>query len=293
MCFQPFEVFEINLTSLRLRDFLTFNFYITNSILTLILLTSICITISLIVLYDNKFIPSLIRWFLNALIIFTLQQVKNQIGHRPTPWFSLFILYFIFVLSADYIGLLPFSFTLTSQFNFVLIPSFSIFIGQTILIVIYNFIPFLSHFVPEGIPKAIGLFLFNIEIISYLFRAISLPVRVFANMVAGHVLLFLMSTALLIHYEAMRGLVLKCSFIFILTIWIAVFHLELLVAGLQAYVFLTMISIYSKDLGTQNHPLIEIKRRILFLKNLYKRTFSIWFCKPKQVIVFLKQKMTL
>jgi hypothetical protein len=72
-------------------------------------------------------------------------------------------------------------------------------------------------------------------------------------MVAGHVLSFLMATALVINYEVLRGFSLKLSSFFILFIWFCVFHLELLVAYLQAYVFLTMISIYAKDLGYNRH----------------------------------------
>lgn len=202
-----------------------------------------------LVLRQNYLIIGLKRSILTSGVSFAINQIKNQVGYQMTPWLSLFVLYFIFILLFDYVGLLPFQLTLTSQFNYVLIPTASVFIGLTIRVVTDNLKPFLAHFVPAGIPKAIGVFLFGIEVISYFFRAISLPVRVFANMVAGHVLLFLMATALIINYELLEGLSFKISLFFILFIWFAVFHLELLVAYLQAYVFLTMISIYAKDIG--------------------------------------------
>src|ERR1700735_3140517 len=85
-------------------------------------------------------------------------------------------------------------------------------------------------------------------------------------MVAGHVLLFLMATALIINYEVLRGIFLKLSLVFILFLWFCVFHLELLVAYLQAYVFLTMISIYAKDLGVnrknERFSIFSILRKI-------------------------------
>jgi len=264
--YQPFEPFELNITKINLRlKFL--NLFLLNSSMTLCLVFILIFIIFIGSVYSSNFIPNILRYHSNALLLFAVSQVKNQLGQRVTPWLSLFIFFFVFILFSNYFGLIPSSFTLTSHFNYVLIPTSSIFLGITIRVFTDNFYSFIHHFVPSGIPKVIGVFLFGIEIISYLFRAISLPVRVFANMVSGHVLLFLMATALYMNFEVFTGFSLKIALIILLFIWFAVYHLELLVAYLQAYVFLTMISIYAKDMG--HRP----KSRFNFRIHVFKERF--------------------
>jgi len=269
---QPFESFEIVLTKIGFRSFFI-NFFLINSSFVLLFIVIILIIIFYGILSDQYILISFKRYLVTNVVKFAINQVKNQTGYQITPWLSLFVLYFFFILIFDYIGLLPFQLTLTSQFNYVLIPTASIFLGLTIRIITDNFKVFISHFVPSGIPKAIGAFLFVIEIISYFFRGISLPVRVFANMVAGHVLLFLMATALTINFESLDSFSLKISLIFILFIWFAVFHLELLVSYLQAYVFLTMISIYAKDLGKNSFQKRQKKENYFLSK--YKKVINV------------------
>lgn len=264
--YQPFETFELYVSKLNFRTKL-FNFFFLNSSITLCLLFLIILFLFFFVQYSSYILPSFIRFIMDNLLIFAVAQVKGQIGRKSMPWLSLFVFFFIFILFSNYFGLIPFSFTLTSHFNYVLIPTASIFIGITIRIFTDNLLNFLRHFVPAGIPLAIGIFSFFIEIISYFFRAISLPVRVFANMVAGHVLLFLMATALFINFEMFDSISLKLSLFFILFIWFAVFHSEILVAYLQAYVFLTMISIYAKDMGKK-----PIKRNMTRFKEKTKNS---------------------
>jgi len=215
------------------------------------------------------------------LLKFIIFIVRNQVNYQALPWLSLFVYFFIFILLSNYIGLLPFGFTLTSHFVYVLLPTYSIFVGLTIRIVTDNLVEFVAHFVPKEVPKLIAILLFITEVISYIFRSISLPVRIFANMVAGHVLLFLIALALVSFIEFPKGLLNKMLIPVIILIWIAVFGLELLVAFLQAYVFLTMISIYAKDTGFVMSIRNRSRRRYATSKSITNLIFwgIIYYCR--------------
>ena len=163
--YQPFETFELYISKINFRTSFI-NFFFLNSNITLCLLFIIILFLFFFVQYSPFLFPNFFRFLMDNLLIFAVSQVKGQIGRKSVPWLSLFIFFFVFILFSNYIGLIPFSFTLTSHFNYVLIPTASIFIGITIRIFTDNFMNFLRHFVPAGIPVAIGIFLFFIEIIS-------------------------------------------------------------------------------------------------------------------------------
>jgi F-type H+-transporting ATPase subunit a len=143
------------------------------------------------------------------------------------------------------IGLLPYSFTVTSQVIVTFFFAIVIFIGVTIVGFAKNGLGFLKIFVPSGIPVFLLPLLVVIEIISFLSRPISLSVRLFANMLAGHTMLkvfggFVVSLGIL-------GGWLPLSFSVALT------ALEILVAFLQAYVFAVLSCIYLNDALHMHH----------------------------------------
>jgi F-type H+-transporting ATPase subunit a len=143
------------------------------------------------------------------------------------------------------IGLLPYSFTVTSQVIITFFFAIVIFIGVTIVGFVKNGLSFLKIFVPSGIPVFLLPLLVIIEIISFLSRPISLSVRLFANMLAGHTMLkvfggFVVSLGIL-------GGWLPLSFSVALT------ALEILVAFLQAYVFAVLSCIYLNDALHMHH----------------------------------------
>jgi len=128
--------------------------------------------------------------FLFVLVL--LKQVKNSTGIKFFPYFfSLFV----FILLCNVAGLLPYSFTITSQILVTFSLSLSTFIGINLIgVLIYKF-TFVNLFIPFSVPNLyLRTFLVFIEVLSYLIRPLSLGIRLFANMLAGHILLNILST---------------------------------------------------------------------------------------------------
>jgi F-type H+-transporting ATPase subunit a len=143
------------------------------------------------------------------------------------------------------IGMLPYSFTVTSHIIVTFFLAAIVFIGVTIIGFIKHGIKYLELFVPKGVPVVLLPVIIVIEIISYLSRPVSLSVRLFANMLAGHTMLkvfggFVISLGLL-------GGWLPLGFSVALT------GLEILVAFLQAYVFAILTCIYLNDALNLHH----------------------------------------
>jgi F-type H+-transporting ATPase subunit a len=145
----------------------------------------------------------------------------------------------MFILFANVLGLLPGAFTVTSHIIVTFGMAAFIFLMVTIVGLVRHGFGFFSYFAPEGAPMWLMPVMIPIEIISYLIRPMTLSIRLFANMVAGHVML------------AVIG-----GFAFALGVWagwlpVAVvsllFGLELLIACLQAYVFTVLTCIYLHD----------------------------------------------
>ena len=138
--------------------------------------------------------------------------------------------------------MLPFSFTLTAHLSITFFLAFSFNIGLIILGFVLNGYKFLYLFKPAGTPVFLLPLIIVIEIVSYLIRTFSLSIRLFANMMAGHCPLFVISSFVF-------GL-LNSSIVFIIPIffiYFAVFCLEFSIAFLQAYVFTILLSIYLND----------------------------------------------
>ena len=143
------------------------------------------------------------------------------------------------------IGMLPYSFTVTSHIIVTLAFAVFIFVGVTILGFVIHGFKYLKIFVPSGVPAVLLPIIMVIEIISYLSRPISLSVRLFANMMAGHTML-----------KVFGGFVISLGLVagwLPLTFSIALTGLEILVAFLQAYVFAILTCIYLNDALNLHH----------------------------------------
>lgn len=149
---------------------------------------------------------------------------------------------FFFILLSNFIGLIPFFFTVTSHVLVTFMLGFCTILGLTIIGFIKQKLRFLELFVPKGVPKMLLPLLVIIEVVSYISRGFSLSIRLFANLMSGHsllhILLFFMTKIL--KNSVLVGLI-------GLALITAIFILELGIAFLQAYVFIVLISIYLKD----------------------------------------------
>jgi F-type H+-transporting ATPase subunit a len=171
--------------------------------------------------------------------------ISDTAGSKAKPYFPFVFSLFMFVLFCNMLGMLPYSFTVTSHIIVTFALAAVIFVGVTIIGFVNHGIGYLKLFIPSGVPLFLLPLIVIIEIISYLSRPVSLSVRLFANMMAGHTMLkvfggFVISLGIL-------GGLLPLSFTVALT------GLEILIAFLQAYVFAILTCIYLNDALNLKH----------------------------------------
>ena len=165
--------------------------------------------------------------------------LKDTVGAEGRKYFPIIFTLFMFVLLGNLLGMVPYSFTFTSHIIVTFGMAFTIFIGVTILGFVKHGMHFFTFFAPPGTPVVMLPLLVPIEIISYLSRPISLSVRLFANMLAGHTLI-----------KVIAGFipVLGIAFgVLPLALVVALTGLEILIAFLQAYVFAILTCLYIND----------------------------------------------
>jgi len=164
--------------------------------------------------------------------------IRDTIGPEGRPYFALVFTIFMFVLFGNMWGMMPYSFTFTSHIAVTFAMAIVIFIGVTILGFVKHGFHFFSFFLPPGAPLFIAPLLIVIEIISYLSRPISLSVRLFANMLAGHTLL-----------KVFAGFIVSLGVFGVvpLAFVVALTGLEFVIAFLQAFVFTILTCLYIND----------------------------------------------
>ncbi|MFT9164680.1 MAG: F0F1 ATP synthase subunit A [Komagataeibacter saccharivorans] len=169
----------------------------------------------------------------------------DTIGPEGRAFFPFVFTLFFFILAGNYLGLLPFSFAFTSHVAVTVALALMVFVLSVIVSLKVQGAKFFAHFMPAGAPMALAPLLVPIEILSFLSRPVSLSIRLFANMVAGHVMLemFAAFTIML----AGLGLIGDALAVGPVVINIALMALELLVGALQAYVFAILTCIYLRE----------------------------------------------
>ena len=217
----------------------------TNASLFMMISASIILLFLFLGTKEKKIIPSKIQLVAEMFYAFVAKMINDTAGSKAKPYFPFIFSLFMFVLFCNMVGMLPYSFTVTSHIIVTLIMALFIFIAVTIIGFVKHGFKYLSIFVPSGVPAVLLPLITIIEIISYLSRPVSLSVRLFANMMAGHTMLkvfggFVISLGLL-------GGWLPLGFSVALT------GLEILVAFLQAYIFAILTCIYLNDALNLHH----------------------------------------
>lgn len=178
--------------------------------------------------------------FFELFYVFLAGIFKEQVGYRGQKYFPFLASTFFFVLILNIFGMIPYEGAISSQLIFNLSLSFSLLVILTIIGVLRQGSRFFLLFLPpKGVPKVMVPLIIFIEIISYFARGISLGVRLFANIMAGHTLLVIFSSFIL-QVNMFLGLGIF-SVIFLVT------FLEFFIAALQAYVFYVLLIIYFRD----------------------------------------------
>lgn len=238
----PMHQFEI-LRYVEL-DFLGVDVSFTNSSLWMVIAVALITAFTTLSMSGRALVPG--RWQSAAEMTyeFVASMVRDNVGTDGMRYFPFIFTTFMFVLFCNMLGMIPYSFTVTSHIIVTFAMAVLIFLGVTIIGFITHGLGFFKFFVPPGIPAVLLPLLVVIEIISYLTRPISLSVRLFANMLAGHTMLKVFA-----------------GFVVLMGIWgvlplvfmVALTGLEILIAFLQAYVFAILTCIYLNDALHMHH----------------------------------------
>ncbi len=206
---------------------------------TFMVLTVIVVSAFLVLgMRRNALIPGRWQSIVELLYIFIANLVRDTVGKEGRPYFPFIFTVFMFILVGNLFGMIPYSFTFTSHIVVTFAMALVVFIGVTIIAIAKHRLHFFTFFMPPGVPLLMAPLLVPIEIISYLSRPISLSVRLFANMLAGHTLL-----------KVFAGFVVSLGVfgVFPLAFIVALTGLEIVIALLQAFVFTILTCLYLND----------------------------------------------
>jgi F-type H+-transporting ATPase subunit a len=220
-------------------------FQFTNSALVMFIIVGAVSLLMIGATTRHAVIPGRLQSIAEISYEFVANTVRSTAGNEGMKFFPFVFTLFMFVLFANLIGLLPYSFTVTSQ----LIVTATLALLVFFVVIGYGFwkngLHFLNLFVPQGVPKLILPAIVVIEVLSFLSRPVSHSVRLFANMLAGHITLQVFAGFIIMLAGAgilgWFGAALPFIMVVLLT------ALELLVAFLQAYVFAILTCIYLND----------------------------------------------
>ncbi len=170
---------------------------------------------------------------------FVAGMVRDNVGTEGRRYFPFIFSLFMFILFGNLIGLIPYSFTFTSHIIVTFAMAAFVFVGVTVIGIVRHGLHFFSFFMPKGVPIVMAPLLVPIEVLSYLSRPVSLSIRLFANMMAGHTMLKVFA-AFIIPLGLLGGWA-------PLAVNVALTGFEFLVAFLQAYVFTILTCLYLND----------------------------------------------
>ena len=239
----PVEQFTIKV--LYSLTFLGYDISFTNSSLFMVLAVLVSSGFLYFAMRPSSIIPGKVQCLAEMMYEFVANILDSNVGKEGKPYFPFIFTLFLFILFSNLLGLIPYSYTVTSQIVVTFAMAFTIFIGVTLIGLFKHGLHFFSFFVPEGAPKVLLPLIILIEVISYLIRPVSLSVRLFANMLAGHTMLKVFA-GLAVMMTGAGGFLLVSSPLPLLVI-VALTGLELLVAMLQAYVFTILTCMYLND----------------------------------------------
>jgi F-type H+-transporting ATPase subunit a len=188
---------------------------------------------------NRTMVPS--RWQSVAEILYQFNEtmVKDNIGKEGLKYLPFVFTLFLFILLGNILGLMPYGFAFTSHIVVTATLALTVWIGATVIGFSKHGLHYFSLLCPKGTPLAVAFVLVPIEVMSYFIRPVSLSLRLFANMLAGHVLL-----------KVLAGFVVALGLLYGIVPLAAVFAitlLEILVALIQAYVFALLTCIYLNE----------------------------------------------
>ena len=215
----------------------------TNSALFMLLATLVSVAFMAFASRRSQLVPSRLQHIGETIYNFIQNLILENVGEKGLRYTPYLLSIFLFVLMGNFLGMIPYGFTFTSHIIVTFAMAMIIFIAVTLLGLYKHGFHFFRLFFPEGTPIYIAPLLVPVEIMSYFTRPVSLSVRLFANMVAGHVMLKIFSGFVIL----LAGTSLFPLAVLPFAVNFAVIAFEFLVALLQAYVFTVLTCIYLND----------------------------------------------
>lgn len=194
---------------------------------------------------NNYIIPSKYNIIILSIYDTILNMVKTQIGNKGYKYFPLIFTLFNIIFIGNIISMVPYSFAISAQLSSIIFLSITLWISITIIGLYNHGLYFFNLFVPVGTPLPLIPVLVIIELLSYTSRAISLGLRLSANILSGHLLMFILAT-LILNLMSISFLTFFGGIIPILGV-IAITILEFAISIIQSYVFCILFSGYLKD----------------------------------------------
>lgn len=244
LLYSPLEQFEL------ISFFFSEEFCDISNMGVFLLLVLLCI-----VLYINMnqshflFYSSLLQMIMLLLYKLVLDMLVQQAGEKAIKYFTFMFVAFIIVIIANLLGMLPYGFTVTAHLSVTFFLALSYNLGFFLLGLDLHEWSFFKLFIPAGTPSLLLPLIVAIEVVSYLIRTFSLSIRLFANMMAGHCLLFVISSFVFNIVNAFTSVAVAPFAV----IYFGVFVLEFFIAFLQAYVFVILLCIYLNDALHPSH----------------------------------------
>ncbi len=215
----------------------------TNSSLFMVLATISAIVFFMAAAKGQSLVPGRLQYIGESTYQFIDSMIGDNVGEEGKRYFPYIFSLFVFILFGNFLGMIPYGFTFTSHIIVTFSLALLVFITVTIIGFIQHGTHFFRLFCPEGTPLYIMPLLVPVEIMSYFTRPVSLSVRLFANMVAGHAMLKIFAGFVLV----LAGTSFFPLAILPFVVNMAVIGFEFLVALLQAYVFTVLTCIYLND----------------------------------------------
>jgi ATP synthase subunit 6 len=243
MIFSPLEQFQIiTLIPIKLGNV---NISFTNSSLICFFAVTLAILMFFMSFHNATLVPSRWQSVVENIYDFVLGLITENIKTGGLQYFPMIFTVFSFLLFCNMLGMIPYRFTVTSHIIVTFGIAMGLFVGINIIGAKIHGIHFFSLFLPAGVPLAMAPFLVLVEVISYSFRVISIALRLFANMMAGHSLLKILAGFGWTMFAA--GGPLAVAHLMPVAVIFAIVGLELGIAALQAYVFSVLLCIYLND----------------------------------------------
>jgi F-type H+-transporting ATPase subunit a len=232
----PLQQFEIK--TIAAANIGGVNVSFTNSSLFMVIAITAITAFLLLGVRKRALVPGRLQSMAELMYEFVAGLVRDNVGSAGRAYFPFIFSLFMFILFCNTIGLIPYTFTVTSHIIVTFALAIVVFIGVTIVGIAKHGMKWFSYFFPPGAPIYMAPLLVPIEILSYLARPVTLALRLFANMMAGHTML-----------KVFAGFVIALGVAGVapLAILIALYMLELIVAVLQAFVFAILTCLYLHD----------------------------------------------